>query len=75
MELIELYHSNNPNLGYNKDNGGTIGKMTSESIEKVRQWHLGRELSEETRKRYQKVIRELQPEKTTLCTVSIIQKR
>lgn len=51
MELIELYHSNNPNLGYNKDNGGTIGKMTLESIEKVRQWHLGRELSEETIKK------------------------
>lgn len=50
-ELIELYHSNDPNLGYNKDNGGAMGRMTPEAIEKVRQWHLGRKLSEETKKK------------------------
>ena len=50
-ELIQFYNSNNSEFGYNKDNGGRIGKMTPESIEKVRQWHLGRKLSEETKKK------------------------
>lgn len=51
MELIQFYKSNNCDYGYNKDNGGTIGKLTPEAIEKVRQWHLGKKLSIETRRK------------------------
>lgn len=50
-ELIQFYKSNNCDYGYNKDNGGTVGKLSPEAIEKVRQWHLGRKLSEETKQK------------------------
>lgn len=51
QELIKLYNSNNSNFGYNKDNGGKTNKLTEESIEKIRQWHIGRKLSEETKRK------------------------
>lgn len=54
-ELIRLYNTNDPQFGYNISTGGEGGAagvhQTPEIIEKRRKAHIGRKVSEETRKR------------------------
>lgn len=50
--LISIFKSTNGNFGYNVENGGnTVGKMSEETKEKLRKFHTGKQLSEETRKK------------------------
>lgn len=48
---INLYNSNNRKCGYNKKEGGSHGKHSIESIEKMRKVHKGVKLSKETREK------------------------
>ena len=47
-KLIKLYKTNNPNYGYNIENGGnSIGKLAKSTKEKLSKAHLGKKLTEE----------------------------
>ena len=50
IELISFYQSNNPEHGYNIENGGNhIGKMSDETKQKLSIAHKGKKLSNETK--------------------------
>lgn len=51
QKLIKEYKTTNFEYGYNKQNGGEKGKMTSEIKEKISKAHLNKKISEETRKK------------------------
>lgn len=52
IELIAEYKSNNPKYGYNATNGGLCsGTITDEQKEKLRRANLGKEHTEETRRK------------------------
>lgn len=49
IELIKKYKSNNPNYGYNIDNGGnTIGSFSQEHCEKISKALTGRKMNRES---------------------------
>lgn len=50
-ELIEKYHSNNKNFGYNIKDGGGNGKCSEETKRKMSQSQMGHKCSEETKKK------------------------
>jgi group I intron endonuclease len=54
LDLLERFYIekfNTVKFGYNCTNGGLGGKLQPESIEKIRAAHLGKKLSEETKKK------------------------
>lgn len=66
MELIAKYKTSNCKYGYNLDNGGrTVGTLTQETREKLRQANLGKPCTEEARRNMsiaQKKIRKYEKE-------------
>lgn len=59
VELIKSHKSNQREFGYNIERGGHIGKMSDETIEKIRKANTGKHHSPETRER----LRELEKER------------
>ena len=51
IELIALYNSTNPEIGYNMREGGSTSSFSEDSIEKMRQSHKGQTISDEQRKK------------------------
>ncbi|WP_346938184.1 NUMOD3 domain-containing DNA-binding protein [uncultured Clostridium sp.] len=52
---INFYNSNNRKYGYNKKEGGSRGKHSIESIEKMKKAHFGAKLSKETKQKMSEV--------------------
>ena len=52
IELITKYKTTDNRYGYNIENGGnTIGTHSEATIRKIREWHTGRRLSDESKKK------------------------
>ena len=59
---ITLYQTNNREYGYNIESGGNKNKtLSDETIEKMRQVHLGKKLSEETKKKLSEMKKGIPP--------------
>jgi group I intron endonuclease len=54
-QYIEQYNSKNPDIGYNLKDGGSHGRHSEESKQKISQALMGREVSEETREKISKI--------------------
>jgi len=51
IRLIDLYDSTNREKGYNLDSGGKRPEHSEETKEKIRQWNLGRKMSDEAKEK------------------------
>lgn len=58
-QFIELYHSRDPKIGYNLKGGGSVGKHSEETKQKISKTLTGKIVSEATKKRLSKALKGL----------------